>query len=374
VHLLLRTLPKLRIAPKSLTGPVTVWVGLANTNKGGLHSSDDVCNGVANTIVPHGASKYDEEGPLKRRPIRNKRHKYKTGKWGDVALKSTMVALEAGRQVKTIARYFDIPPSSLSDHLYGRTLGRKRGPPIVLYKDEENALTTYMGKVQDYGHLLTMQQLCLKVATITQEKVTPFHEGILRRSWVRWFKLKHPDLTLRSSQGLEFVRAIGLCPENVASFYGNLQELYNTHKYLEINIWNSDESGIQVGRNGGGLVQARRGSQTIHSLMPNEREWITILSCINASGYSIPSFYIFKGKRVMENNIEHCEDRASWAMQPEGWMTTLLFLYWISHFIKALESRDGVSPTNRYLLIVDGYNFHVKLEVVHKVMEVGLDL
>lgn len=51
-------------------------------------------------------------------------------------------------------------------------------------------------------------------------------------------------------------------------------------------------------------------------------------------------------------------------------MTTLIFLY----FIKALESRGGVSPTDRHLLIVDGYNFYIKLEVVYKAMEVGLDL
>jgi hypothetical protein len=285
-----------------------------------------------------------------------------------------MVAVEARGRLKTVARYFDIPPSSLSDHLYGRTLERKRGPPTVLKKEEESALTAYMSKMQDYGHPLTMQQLHLKVATITQERVTPFRKGIPRKSWVRWFKVRHPDLTLRSSQGLEFVRVRGLCPENVASFYANLQDLYSKHRYPMHNIWNCDESGTQAGKNGGGLVWARRGSQTVHSLMPNKREWITVLSCINASGDSIPGFYIFRGKRMMENYIQHCKNGASMAMQPEGWMTASLFSQWISHFIKSLESRDGVSPTNRHLLIVDGHNSHVTLEVVHKAMQVGLDL
>jgi hypothetical protein len=346
---------------------------LASTS-GGLSSTHDLCDGVPDRRVQRTSSRSDKEGFGGRGPVGNARRKSKTGRWSDATLKSAMAAVEAGGHVKTVARYFDIPPSSLSDHLYGKTLGRKRGPPTVLHKDEENALTAYMGKMQDYGHLLTMQQLRLKVATITQERVTPFHEGIPGRSWVRWFKLRHPDLTLRSSQGLEFARARGLCPENVASFYGNLHHLYNTHKYPATNIWNCDESGAQTSRNGGGLVWARKGSQTVHSLMPNEREWVTILSCINASGYSIPGFYIFRGKRMMENYIEHCEDGASMAMQPEGWMTALLFSQWISHFIKALESRGGVSPTTRHLLIVDGHNSHVTLEVVQKAMEVGLDL
>jgi hypothetical protein len=54
---------------------------------------------------------------------------------------------------------------------------------------------------------------------------------------------------------------------------------------------------------------------------------------------------------MMENYIEYCKDGASMAMQPEGRMTAVLFL-----------------------LIVDGHNSHVTLEVVHKAMQVGLDL
>jgi imidazoleglycerol phosphate dehydratase HisB len=76
----------------------------------------------------------------------------------------------------------------------------------------------------------------------------------------------------------------------------------------------------------------------------------------------------------MENYIQYCENGASMAMQPERWITAFLFSQWISHFIKSLESRGGVSPTNRHLLIVDGHNSHVTLEVVHKAMQVGLDL
>ena len=228
--------------------------------------------------------------------------------------------------------------------------------------------------MQDYGQPLSMQQLRLKVATITQERVTPFHDGIPGGSWVRWFKKRHPELTLRTSQGLDFARARGLYPENVASFYSNLEQLYRTHRYGPENIWNCDESGAQASRNGGGLVWARKGSQTVHSLMPNEREWITVLSCINASGQSIPGFYIFRGKRLMDNYIEGCEDGATMAMQPEVWMTALLFSQWISHFIKSIESRGGISPSHRHLLIVDGHNSHVTLEVVQKAMQVGLDL
>jgi hypothetical protein len=204
--------------------------------------------------------------------------------------------------------------------------------------------------------------------------VTPFKDGIPGDSWIHWFKKRHPNLTLRTSQGLDFARARDLCLDKVASFYRNLEELYKTHKYAPENIWNCDESGAHARRNGSGLVWALRGSRIVHSLIPNEREWVTVLSCINASGQSIPRSYIFRGKRVMHNYIELCEDGATMAMQLEGWMTATLISHWISHFIQSLHKRGGISPGSRHLLIVDGHNSHVTMEVVHKAIEVGLDL
>lgn len=187
------------------------------------------------------------------------RGKRKTCTWSTDALESAIAAVEAGAKIKTTARYYDIPASSLTDHLYGRTLSRKRGPSTIFKKEEESALETYMERMQNCGHPLSMEDLRLKVALITQDRVTPFRDGIPGDSWVRWFKKRHPNLTMRHSQGLEFARAKGLCAENVASFYNNLEQAYQAQNYPPDRIWNCDESGAQAGRNGGGLVWAKRG-------------------------------------------------------------------------------------------------------------------
>ena len=77
--------------------------------------------------------------------------------------------------------------------------------------------------------------------------------------------------------------------------------------------------------------------------MPNEREWLTNLTCVNAAGESIPGFYIFRGKRIRDNYLAHCEDGAVMAMQEQAWMTTTLFSHWISHFIRSLNNKGGIS-------------------------------
>ena len=55
-------------------------------------------------------------------------------------------------------------------------------------------------------------------------------------------------------------------------------------------------------------------------------------------------------------------------------MTQVLFSTWMSHFIAAVERRGGVSSERRHLLIVDGHNSQVTVDVVMKAMEVDLDL
>ena len=62
------------------------------------------------------------------------------------------------------------------------------------------------------------------------------------------------------------------------------------------------------------------------------------------------------------------------AMQPNAWMTKWLFQSWISHFIGTLTKTVGISAENRHLLVLDGHNSHVTLEVVTLAMNSGLDI
>jgi hypothetical protein len=114
---------------------------------------------------------------------------------------------------------------------------------------------------------------------------------------MKWFHYRHPDLTLRTAESLDNARARNLCQETVSTFYKNLEELYQQHKYETSHVWNCDKIGVQAGHHSGTHVLAKKGADLYTAdLYPNEREWMSILSCINASGESIPSFYNFRGK------------------------------------------------------------------------------
>ena len=150
--------------------------------------------------------------------------------------------------------------------------------------------------------------------------------------------------------------------------------MYTRHKYPDTHIWNCDESEVQAGRNGGGRVLAKKWIRSVHTVTPDEREWLSVLSCINASGTSIPNFYIFEGRSFRRNFIIRCEEGVCMAMQKKTWMTGTLFNEWINHFLPHVGQMYGISNENRHLLIMDGHNSHVTLDIAHTTRKVGLDL
>jgi len=73
------------------------------------------------------------------------------------------------------------------------------------------------------------------------------------------------------------------------------------------------------------LVFAQCGNITVHATLPIYREHLTIISCMNLAGESIPIFYIFKGKQKHRDYVVSYEPAVAMAMQQNGWMTTFLF-------------------------------------------------
>ena len=213
-----------------------------------------------------------------------------------------------------------------------------------------------------------------KVAEITQERVTPFTNGIPGKSWLKWFRARHPTLVLRVPQGLDYKRARAVNPTSCAEFYNNLGSLYDKHSYPPYCIWNIDETGCSASQSGLAKVFAKKGIKGVHKTMPSEREWLSILTAINASGETIPHYYIFKGVRQLRNYVIRCEEGASQGMQKKGWMDSIRFLEWMEYFIQGTRAEEEDGPRERQLIILDGHKSHITLEVLELAKNNGIDM
>jgi len=108
---------------------------------------------------------------------RKKRSRH-IGVWTESNLASAVAAVEAGTAVATTSRAFGIPASSLRDHLQGRTTQRKKGRQGVLSEEEEATLVKWMLDMQEVAHSISVIELSSKVTKITQERWTPFKDGV----------------------------------------------------------------------------------------------------------------------------------------------------------------------------------------------------
>ena len=114
-----------------------------------------------------------------------------------------MAAVDGGMNMHKAAQLYHIPYSSFREWCYGVRTSRKRRPPTILTPSEEKQLVDYCIRMYEMGQGLTPSALKLKVYDITKSRATPFRDGIPGLGWMRWWKHRHPELTLRVSQALE---------------------------------------------------------------------------------------------------------------------------------------------------------------------------
>ena len=140
-------------------------------------------------------------------------------------------ALDSGYPLSQVCKKYGIPRSGLRDHYIGKRESRKSGPQGVLIPAEEEKLVHYLQEMVKVFCPLNITQLRAKVTKLTQTSWIPLTNGIPEKSWIKWFKNRHPDLVLRVPEGLDLNRAKALCPQNVERFYENLKDLYEQHQY-----------------------------------------------------------------------------------------------------------------------------------------------
>lgn len=98
----------------------------------------------------------------------------KNGNWTDAQLEQALSAItDDGMKIREASRIYNIPATSLRNHLWGTTTGRHRGICPTLKHDEERKLVDFIFKMQEIGYPLTPTDLRVKVAQATQARQTP---------------------------------------------------------------------------------------------------------------------------------------------------------------------------------------------------------
>jgi hypothetical protein len=118
--------------------------------------------------------------------------------WINETLEVAMDVIERRtHSLRRANRSWNLPMSSLVDHLHGETKSRKMGLGSVFIKEKYVIVITWTLAMQERGLSISLQQLKMIVKELTQTRAISFRDGIPCNSWWYWFKHKHPKINIQ---------------------------------------------------------------------------------------------------------------------------------------------------------------------------------
>nr|CAH7719070.1 unnamed protein product [Callosobruchus chinensis] len=197
----------------------------------------------------------------------------------------------------TVERYSKSDKSP--EELVKLSIGRKP----VFSKELENDLVKYALAMEQRFYGLRsgdMKRMAFQLAF--RNKIPHPFNGVSKsagKKWLRLFLKRHPQLSMRTPQGMSAARVKSFTPEKVSGFFDLYEPEYNKIQNPSQRVFNVDETGITIVQHKHSKVISLKGKKQISTLTSAERgKLITIITCMNASGVYIPPVLIFPRKNM----------------------------------------------------------------------------
>ncbi|KAF5514704.1 hypothetical protein CGCF413_v000186 [Colletotrichum fructicola] len=181
------------------------------------------------------------------------------------------------------------------------------------------------------------------------------------KRWARRFVDSQPALKTKFSP-YDYQRALQEDPEVISKWFALLRNMMAKYGIQEGDLYNFDETGFMMGMITASMVVTRADRRgKAKSVQPGNREWATVIECINSGGWCIPPFVIVKGVYHLASWTTESGFPGNWVIKPtaNGWTDNQTGLDWIKHFDKHTKNRTkGVYR----MLIIDGHESHLSAE------------
>jgi hypothetical protein len=260
--------------------------------------------------------------------------------------------------VAEAAYQFNVPRTTLRRRIAGATdRANTRANGHKMTQIEEESLKQRIlsldlrGSAPTQGHVREMANLLL-----AKRGSTPIQT--VGEKWVYNYTQRHPELASRFSRRYDYRRAEQADPKIVQAWFNTVQALIQRHGILSDDIYNFGETGFAMGLCATHKVITRAeyyGRRSV--LQQGDREWVTVIESINASGWALPPTLIFKGKLYNQAWFKDLPQDWRFEVSPNGWTSDEIGLRWLQkQFIPSTNSRTR--GTHR-LLILDGHGSHL---------------
>ncbi|EDN08447.1 conserved hypothetical protein [Histoplasma mississippiense (nom. inval.)] len=187
------------------------------------------------------------------------------------------------------------------------------------------------------------------------------HPPRVGKNWVSNLVARRPELQCRFSRRYNHDRAKCEDRRIVEDWFKTLERVMTEHGIVFEDIYNFDEAGFAMGLCATTKVitsAEHYGRATL--IQPGNREWVTAIESVNASGWAPPPYIILKGHNIQEGWFDGLPEGWRLDVSPNGWTTDEIGIKWLTRlFIPAANPRR---VGTHILLILDGHGSHLTPE------------
>jgi hypothetical protein len=258
------------------------------------------------------------------------------------------------------ATLFNIPRSTLQDRLRGiRPAKDFHESQQRLTPAEEDAIKRCLHTLTVWGWPATIRYLRSLAVGLLRAKGD--HEP-LGQNWYKNYLRRHPDLKAIWSRSLDQARKDAIDYSTLQQWFELYRETCTRFGISLSDRYNMDEKGFMKGIGDDSKVIVSVTEEEAWSIQPGNREWVSVISCIGANGYTLPSFVIFQGQRIQHSWMDaQINERTVVRVSPNGWTDCRIALEWLQHF--DIYTKTQLQGKYR-LLILDGHTSHVSLPFI----------
>jgi hypothetical protein len=277
----------------------------------------------------------------------------------DLAIRS--LRSNPSQSIRSLAAAFRVPRSTLQTRLQGTSPRHETtSVNLNLSPTEEQSLVQWILHLDRRGfppQIIDVRRMADVLLAGRGQDPPPPPVG---KKWVSRFVARQAELQTKWNRKFHSQRARCEDPVRINAWFKLVQDTRHTYGIPDQDVFNFDETGFMMGVASTSKVITSSdtvGRATV--VQPGNREWVTTIECINASGWCIPPFVILSGKLHQASWYQHLPLDWAVAVSDNGWTTDELGLEWVKHFNRHTES----CTIGAYrLLILDGHGSHATPE------------
>lgn len=246
----------------------------------------------------------------------------------------------------------------------------------VFTHEQETILKNYISECALMFYGLTAKdtrQLAYQVATANNLKVPPswVKNKIAGVDWLRSFKKRHSELSLRKPEACSLARATAFNKSNVNRFFANLKIAMERYPGFGngTRLYNLDETSTTTVQRPQKVLAPKRSN--VCKVTSGERGVLVTTCCIvSASGQALPPAMVFPRKNFKSHMLHDAPPGTLGLAASTGWMNAEIFVEVMQHFVK----HTCASKQNPALLILDNHESHLSLEALDLAKSSGVTI